>query len=95
MLYKSAHILRDKLSWLWNIIEWMNGVLFSLRYGKRLKRFVFTMVPDGYDMFPSRMSLQKSWWISSNASRRRLILISIRMVLMRKASGDCRRMGRS
>lgn len=52
MLYKIAHILRDKLSWLWNIIEWMNGVVFSLRYGKRLKRFEFTMVPDGYDIVP-------------------------------------------
>ena len=52
MLYKIAHILRDKLSWLWNIIEWGNGVLFSLRYGKLLKRFEFTTVPEGYDIFP-------------------------------------------
>lgn len=52
MLYKIAHILRDNLSWLWNIIEWMNGVVFSLRYGKRLKRFVFTTVPDGYEIVP-------------------------------------------
>lgn len=52
MLYKIAHILRDKLSWLWNIIEWMNGEVFSLRYGKRLKRFVFTTVPEGYEIVP-------------------------------------------
>lgn len=52
MLYKIAHLLRDKLSWLWNIIEWMNGVVFSLRYGKRLKRFVFTTVPEGYEIVP-------------------------------------------
>ena len=52
MLYKIAHILRDKLSWLWNIIEWMNGVVFSLRYGKLLKRFAFSTVPDGYDIVP-------------------------------------------
>lgn len=52
MLYKIAHILRDKLSWLWNIIEWMNGVVFSLRYGKRLKKFAFTTVPEGYDLVP-------------------------------------------
>ena len=52
MLYKIAHILRDKLSWLWNIIEWMNGVVFSMRYGKRLKRFAFTTVPEGYDLAP-------------------------------------------
>ena len=52
MLYKIAHILRDKFSWLWNIIEWMNDVVFSLRYGKRLKRFIFTTVPEGYDLVP-------------------------------------------
>lgn len=52
MLYKIAHILRDKLSWLWNIIEWMNGLVFSMRYGKRLKKFAFTTVPEGYDLVP-------------------------------------------
>lgn len=52
MLYKIAHILRDKLSWLWNIIEWMNGVIFYMRYGKKLKYFAFTKVPDGYDIVP-------------------------------------------
>lgn len=52
MLYKIAHILRDKLSWLWNIIEWINGVIFYFRYGKSLKTFAFTTVPDGYDIVP-------------------------------------------
>ena len=52
MLYKIAHILRDKLSWLWNIIEWFNGVVFYMRYGKKLKAFSFTTVPDGYDIVP-------------------------------------------
>lgn len=52
MLYKIAHILRDKFSWLWYIIEWMNGVVFSMRYGKRLKKFKFTTAPEGYDILP-------------------------------------------
>ena len=52
MLYKVAHFLRDKLSWLWNVIEWMNGVVFSLMYGKSLKRFTFKSVPEGYDIAP-------------------------------------------
>ena len=52
MLYKFAHILRDKLSWLWNIIEWINGVIFYMRYGKKLKAFSFTTVPDGYIFIP-------------------------------------------
>lgn len=48
MLYKIAHILRDKLSWLWNIIEWINGVIFYMKYGKKLKTFSFGTVPEGY-----------------------------------------------
>lgn len=52
MLYKLAHILRDKLSWLWNIIEWINSVLFSLRYWKKLKGFSFSTVPAEYDIVP-------------------------------------------
>lgn len=50
MLYKIAHILRDKLGWLWNLIEWLNGMLFWLRYGKKLKDFTFSTVPEGYDV---------------------------------------------
>lgn len=50
MLYKLAHILRDKFSWAWNLIEWVNALLFSWRYGRRLKGFSFTTVPEGYDI---------------------------------------------
>lgn len=50
MLYKIAHILRDRLSWLWDIIEMVNSLLFSLRFGRRLKGFSFTTVPDGYEV---------------------------------------------
>lgn len=52
MLYKLAHILRDKFSWAWNLIEWVNALLFSWRYGKRLRGFVFSVVPEGYDILP-------------------------------------------
>lgn len=48
MLYKLAHILRDKLSWLWNFIESFSGWLFSLRYGSKLRMFNFSSVPEGY-----------------------------------------------
>lgn len=54
MLYKIAHLLRDKLSWLWNLIELLNSWLFSLRYGKRVKGFTFTTVPDGYEVVSMR-----------------------------------------
>ena len=50
MLYKIAHLLRDKLSWLWDIIEKLNSLLFSMRYGRRLKGFSYTTVPEGYEV---------------------------------------------
>lgn len=37
MLYKLAHILQNKLSFIWDIIEWVNSYLFLLKYGRKLK----------------------------------------------------------
>lgn len=37
MLYKLAHILRDKLPWIWTLIGFLNSFLFGLRYGKYSK----------------------------------------------------------
>lgn len=54
MLYRIAHILREKLNWLWDIIERLNSWLFSLRYGRQLKSFSFTTVPEGYKVVPLR-----------------------------------------
>ena len=50
MLYKLAHFLRDRLNWLWNIIEGLNGWLFSMRYGKALERITINEVPKGFDL---------------------------------------------
>ncbi len=50
MLYKIAHILRDNMGWLWNLIESFNSMLFSLRYGKNLKDYVFSEIPAGYEI---------------------------------------------
>lgn len=50
MLYKIAHILRDNMGWLWNLIEWLNSMLFSMRYGKKIRGFSFTTVPEGYEI---------------------------------------------
>ncbi|MBO6023305.1 MAG: transcriptional regulator [Bacteroidales bacterium] len=52
MLYKLAHILRDKMRWLWDFIEMMNSVLFSWKYGKKVKDFVFSYIPEGYKLLP-------------------------------------------
>ena len=59
MLYKIAHILRDKLSWLWDIIEWINGVIFYMRYGKNLNNLNANLdnnkvVPEGYQLVTIR-----------------------------------------
>lgn len=35
-LYGIAHTVRDRMGWLWNLIEGFNGWLFALRYGKKL-----------------------------------------------------------
>lgn len=50
MLYKIAHLLRDKMGWLWNLIECFNAMLFSLRYGKKLKVFAFMEIPEEYEI---------------------------------------------
>lgn len=50
MLYSFAHFLRDKFGGLWDLIEWINSVLFSLRYGTRLKGFRFSSIPSGYEL---------------------------------------------
>ena len=52
MLYKIAHIIRDKFSWLWDIIEYLNSFLFYMRYGKKLKNIDFKNSPEGYEVTP-------------------------------------------
>lgn len=50
MLYKIAHLLRERLSLLWRFIECINSMLFSFRFGKRITAFAFTTIPDGYNI---------------------------------------------
>ena len=52
MLYKIAHLLRDRLSWLWDFVEQINAGLFFMRYGRRLKNFTFSTTPGGYEVIP-------------------------------------------
>ena len=54
MLYAIAHFLRDKLGWLWNIIEAVNSMLFAWRYEKKLKGFSFSEIPSGYTLIAMR-----------------------------------------
>ena len=50
MLYQIAHIVRDKLGWLWQLVERLNAWLFSMRYGRRLDSFFFSEIPEGYEL---------------------------------------------
>ena len=36
MLYAIAHFLRDKMPWLWDLVDIINSALFSLRFGSKL-----------------------------------------------------------
>ena len=54
MLYRLAHVLRDRMGWLWNVIEWLNSMLFYWRYGKRLKGGAFGTIPQGYNIVEMR-----------------------------------------
>ena len=38
MLYKLAHILRDKFGFLWNIIEWCNAFVFAFTHKSALQK---------------------------------------------------------
>lgn len=38
MLYAIAHFLRDKMPWLWNLVDILNSWLFSMRFGSKLRK---------------------------------------------------------
>lgn len=54
MLYEIAHFLRDRCAWFWNAIEQVNGMMFSLRYGKRLQSVSYISIPDGFRLVKMR-----------------------------------------
>lgn len=37
MLYKVAHFLRDKLPFIWDLVDLSNSFLFTMRYGQKLR----------------------------------------------------------
>ena len=36
-MYKLAHYLRDHLPFIWDFVDWVNGVLFTWLYGRKMK----------------------------------------------------------
>lgn len=53
-LYKIAHIVKDRLPFIWDAIEKVNECLFVLRYGKKVKNIAVTCVPEGYELVELR-----------------------------------------
>ena len=48
--YRVAHIIRDRFGWLWRLFEWFNSVLFTLKYGGKLRNFSFNQIPEGFEL---------------------------------------------
>ncbi len=59
MLYKIAHVVRDRIPWLWDLVNGLNAMLFQMIYGRRLRRVEADVcgarhVLSGYDVVPIR-----------------------------------------
>ena len=54
MLYAIAHFLRDKMPWIWNLVNLFNSFLFSLRYSGKLKKINLQEDVKNYKVLPIR-----------------------------------------
>ena len=53
MLYKLAHILRDKFGFIWNMIEWLNAFVFAAMHKKQLAK-----IPEILQGFSDKFTLR-------------------------------------
>ena len=58
MLYRIAHILRDKLPWIWESIGVINSFFFVLIYGKRMKKI--KGIPKSFSLSSNQTSEETS-----------------------------------
>ena len=49
-----AHFLRDKMPWIWNLVNIFNSFLFSLRYSGKLKKINIQEDVKNYKVLPIR-----------------------------------------
>lgn len=59
MLYEIAHVVRDRMPWLWDVVNGLNAMLFQMRYGKKVRSVETNLcsthfMPDGFDIVPIR-----------------------------------------
>ena len=56
MLYKLAHILRDRFGFIWNMVEWLNAFVFALVHKKQLAKI--PEILQGFsDKFTTRLAV--------------------------------------
>lgn len=53
MLYKLAHILRDRFGFIWNMVEWLNAFVFAVMHKKQLAE-----IPEILQGFSSKFTLR-------------------------------------
>ena len=52
MLYVIAHFLRNKIPWVWDVVDLLNSFLFSLRYDGKLKNINLNEGIENYKVLP-------------------------------------------
>lgn len=50
MLYELAHTIRDRMPFIWNVVEKANEWLFVMRYGRKVESLSIEAVPSGYTL---------------------------------------------
>lgn len=55
MLYKLAHILRDRFGFIWNMIEWVNAFVFAVTHKKQLAK-IPTILQGFSDKYTLRLA---------------------------------------
>lgn len=53
MLYKLAHILRDRFGFIWNIVEWLNAFVFAMTHKNQLAK-----IPEILQGFSEKFTLR-------------------------------------
>lgn len=53
MLYKLAHILRDRFGFIWNIVEWLNAFVFAMTHKNQLAK-----IPEILQEFSEKFTLR-------------------------------------
>ena len=95
MLYAIAHFLRDKLPWIWDLIDVVNSWLFIMRFGGKLGKIeaeIFECYGKecGMRIVPMREVPTEELVAFFAAQPRRRLRSSSLMALMRRHCENCR-----